>query len=69
MISGILPRSVLGLLLFVICMNELAVDICSTISKFADDTNTGGVVDGVERCLRQPGDINISVKWAKKVAD
>lgn len=39
------------------CRNALNVNIGSTISKFADDTEIGGVMDSEAGCLRLHQDI------------
>eukprot|EP00061_Rhincodon_typus_P005547 g25185.t1 len=58
--------SVLGPLLFVVYINDLEENVASLISKFADNTKIGGVVDSEEDCRRIQQYIDQLEAWAEK---
>ena len=66
MTRGVPQRSVLGPLLFIVDINDLEENVAGLISKFADDTKIGGVVDSEEDCQRIQQDINRLETWTEK---
>ena len=56
--SSVLQGSVLGLILFNICINDLYEGIEFTISKFADDTKLEEVADTPEDCATIQQDLD-----------
>ena len=64
--SGVPQGSVLGLLLFLIYINDLDTNIVSKMSKFADDTKLWKRARNPDDIVELQEDINKHVEWANK---
>ena len=64
--SGVPQGSVLGSLLFLICIDDLEDGVASNILKFADDTKNFRRVQTWQECHTLQQDLNILVQWSEK---
>ena len=62
--SGVPQGLALGSLLFVIYINDLDENLVGMVSKFADDTKIGGIVDSEEGYLGLQWDLDQLGQWA-----
>lgn len=61
-----LRGSVLGLVLFNILINALDDWIVSTLSKFANYTKLGGIIDAPEGCAAVQRDLDSMESWVER---
>ena len=65
--SGVPQGTILGPLLFLLCINDIVLQITSELGLFAGDSILYGVVNNISRAEVLQSDLNKLAVWSEKL--